>query len=531
VSADAHGQPDTEGGVAVGLPSGSRQVSIEQRRRLVGESLRIGNPGNRARDLPTQADPRHECQIALRVTDIRPYEHNPRRTANAKFAEIKASIRAMGIRNPLTVTRRPGETHFIVESGGNTRLLAVQQLWAETAESRFEKLSVLFRPWRSESYVLSAHMVENEQRGDMTFWDRACGVIAIKDRLEAEQGHALSLRQLEAELTAMGLATNPTSLSHYVFVTQRLRLLAESIPELSAQDIKTIQPRMNALKRHAQARAGIAEAALYASIFDPAIQQAADRYRQGEGFSAAQLCDACEVAVARHLDQPVAELRLDIDAIRRPGRDGAREIPSEPVTPTEPTAVSRHEEGSGVRNSPAVNGVDSRSVRTEPPAQRLTENVLSNISGHGHAHPTIADLALALARQAAICEHLRFDPMAPLGYWVTKHPVTAQELPSKGLRVWWLLAHLARAESGPRAAQISGDTGGGTAPTSPCDRDSSAFDPIHADATGLLDWLLDPEDAGATLAFLDALRQWRISRGQRSPAYVPAMLPASMGDA
>ena len=90
----------------------ARPASIEERRRLVAESLRIGNPGNNARDLPTQADPRHDCQIELKVDDIHPYEHNPRRATNAKFAEIKESIRSCGIRNPLTVTRRPGREAF-----------------------------------------------------------------------------------------------------------------------------------------------------------------------------------------------------------------------------------------------------------------------------------------------------------------------------------------------------------------------------------------------------------------------------------
>ena len=158
-----------------------RHASIEERRRLVSESLQVGNPGNRAKDLPEQADPRHDCQIEVKVEEIRPYEHNPRRANNAKFAEIKESIRATGIRNPLTVTRRPGEKHFVIEAGGNTRLLAVQQLWAETRDPRFEKLTVLFRPWRSDAHVLVAHLIENEQRGELTFWDRANGLVALPD--------------------------------------------------------------------------------------------------------------------------------------------------------------------------------------------------------------------------------------------------------------------------------------------------------------------------------------------------------------
>jgi len=106
----------------------SQKVSVDERRRLVAQSLQVGNPGNNARDLPGQtdasADGQFEHQIELNVDEIRPYENNPRRSVIVKFDDIKESIRTSGLRSPLTVTRRPGESHFIVEADGNTRLLA-----------------------------------------------------------------------------------------------------------------------------------------------------------------------------------------------------------------------------------------------------------------------------------------------------------------------------------------------------------------------------------------------------------------------
>ena len=41
----------------------SGKVSLDERRRLVAESLQVGNPGNNARDLAGQGDPRTESQI------------------------------------------------------------------------------------------------------------------------------------------------------------------------------------------------------------------------------------------------------------------------------------------------------------------------------------------------------------------------------------------------------------------------------------------------------------------------------------
>jgi len=288
----------------------SGKVSLDERRRLVAESLQVGNPGNNSRDLAGQGDPRTESQIELSIDEIRPYENNPRRAANAKFDDIKESIRTSGLRSPLTVTRRPGESHFIVEAGGNTRLLALRQLWAETRDPRFRKLAVLFRPWRSESHVLTAHLIENEQRGEMTFWDKACGIVALKSRLEAEQGRTLTLRPLEDALHALGLSVNTATLGLHLFATERLRTLGEAVADLSGLDIKTIQPRLNALKRYAQARTSSTEDELYAQVFEPVFRRIAQQYPHTGTFSVVATCEACEVALAHHLGEPVESLRL-----------------------------------------------------------------------------------------------------------------------------------------------------------------------------------------------------------------------------
>ena len=306
----------------------SGKVSVDERRRLVAESLRVGNPGNNARDLAGQVDPRAESQIELAVDEIQPYEHNPRRATNAKFDDIKESIRTSGLRSPLTVTRRPGESHFIVEAGGNTRLLALRQLWAETRDPRFRKLVVLFRPWRSESHVLTAHLIENEQRGEMTFWDKACGIVALKSRLEAEQGRTLTLRPLEDALHAFGLTVNTATLGLHLFATERLRILGEAVTDLSGLDVKTMQPRLNALKRYAQTRSSISEDDLYAQVFEPVFRRIAQQYPHTGTFSVAATCEACEVGLAHHLGEPVESLRL---ALRSKGEHESQADPSTPV--------------------------------------------------------------------------------------------------------------------------------------------------------------------------------------------------------
>ena len=466
----------------------ARQVSIEERRRLVAESLQVGNPGNRARDLPAHADPRLECQVELAVDDIRPYENNPRRAGNARFADIKESIRASGIRNPLTVTRRPGETHFIVEAGGNTRLMAIQQLWAETRDPRFRKLVVLFRPWRSESHVLSSHLIENEQRGEMTFWDKATGVVALKSRLEAEKDHALSLRQLEGELGGLGLSVNTATLAHYLFATERLRTLGECIPELSGLDVKTMQPRLNAMKRHAQSRASRTEEDLYASVFEPLFRRFADEYPQTRSFSAAAVCEACEEALARQLGEPVAQLRHALDSSSRSSRAGA-----EPCVPTplaRPAARAARDDASvSTANSSPFHPGDRFQPRTAHPTIP---------GGHTPAEQLIEQVRV-FAAMAGIADCVRLHPAAPLGYYLETLPIADSGLPVRQ-RAWCLLAG------------ISGQLDDAT-PTQ------------QLDATFLC-WLVDADDEDAS-AFWNILSLVRKSRGAgRSPPVANNSTPA-----
>lgn len=483
-------------GTVASAAATSRHVSVEARRRLVAESLQVGNPGNKSKDLPAQADPLHDCQIELAVDDIWPYENNPRRVSNTRFAQIKESIRATGIHNPLTVTRRPGEAHFIVEAGGNTRLLAIQQLWAETRDARFRRLMVLFRPWRSESHVLTAHLIENELRGEMTFWDKANGVVALKARLETEQGHALSLRQLDEAMKARGLSVNTATLAHYLFATERLRTLGKAITELSGLDVKVMQPRLNVMKRYAQTRASLAEDDLYVTVFEPVFRQAVEHYRQSQRFSALAVCRACEEALARQLDEPVAAVRAAQPSAR-----------SASVVGTADTGKIVFDRQVGKRGE--IRATDELSVMLA----RLIEQV-----------KCIADLA-------GIEDGLRLDAAAPLGYYmdgltIPEHGDTP--LPIRQC-AWWLLALASGQFDASAMATVPerfARDGSGNQNAAACRVQVNLPAAISFD-NGFFGWLVDTQDemASACWNVLTLVRALRLSTSKRHGMDFP--LPAS----
>ena len=445
------------GGTQVGTPV-IQKTSVDARRQLVAQSLQVGNPGNNARDLPGGPDARGsrdqlEHQIELTVDEIRPYENNPRRSKNVKFYDIKESIRTSGLRSPLTVTRRPGEAHYIVEAGGNTRLLALQQLWSETRDPRYRQIVVLFRQWRSESHVLSAHLIENEQRGEMSFWDKATGIVALKQRLEAEQLRALALRPLEDALHAAGLAVNTATLGLYLFASERLRTLGEAVVGLAGLDVKTLQPRLNAIKRYAQARGPLSEDDLYGKVFEPVFRRIAEKYPHTGEFSVAAICDACEAAMAAHLGESVDVLR-------------------EGLRPT----LARSGQGEALASL------------AEAPGTPPNSEVMAQVGRAELAPQGLDDLVRrvrAFADVAGLGDCVEPAPTSAAGFRLAARPEQGTSPPAQR-RAWWLLAGL------------SGQVDAQALPPVPIDRD-------------FIFWLADPADPSAT-AFWEVLACLRRAR-------------------
>lgn len=115
----------------------------------------------------TLSDPIADTPMVVTLDQLRPYDHDPRKKRNPAYEEIKASIRERGLDAAPAITRRPGEDHYIIRNGGNTRLAILRELWSETKDERFFRISCLFRPWpsRGEVVMLTGHLAENELRG------------------------------------------------------------------------------------------------------------------------------------------------------------------------------------------------------------------------------------------------------------------------------------------------------------------------------------------------------------------------------
>lgn len=167
-------------------------------------------------------DPITTTPMIVEIDKIDFYDHNPRRSPNDKFHEIKASMASSDIDQPLTITRRPGAQNYMVFKGGNTRLKAVKELYSETGEERFYRIHCLYQPWTKESDALLGHLKENDLRGDLIFIDRALAVRELKTLLEEETGETLSQRKLSATLKDRGYSISYTLIQWFDYAVDQL---------------------------------------------------------------------------------------------------------------------------------------------------------------------------------------------------------------------------------------------------------------------------------------------------------------------
>jgi len=176
-------------------------------------------------------DPIADTPMVVTLDELRPYELDPRLTRNPLFDDIKASIRERGLDAPPPITRRPGADHYIIRNGGNTRLAILRELWSETKEERFFRISCLFRPWpeRGEIVALTGHLAENELHGGLSFIERALGVAKARELYEQESGQPLSQSELARRLKADGY---PVPQPHISRMQEAIQHVLPAIPTL-----------------------------------------------------------------------------------------------------------------------------------------------------------------------------------------------------------------------------------------------------------------------------------------------------------
>ena len=323
------------------------------------------------------SDPIADTPMVVTLDQLRPYDHDPRKKRNPAYEDIKASIRERGLDAAPAITRRPGEGHYIIRNGGNTRLAILRELWSETKDERFFRISCLFRPWpsRGEVVMLTGHLAENELRGGLTFIERALGVEKAREFYEQESSAALSQSELARRLAADGF---PVQQSHISRMNDAVRYLLPAIPNvlyggLGRHQVERLSVMrkacMLAWERYAKGRTLVQD-------FDDFFQEVLSQFdTQADEFAPQRVQDELIGQMSEMLGIDYDVLALDLTesesrhralvsdptppsapaALPEPGtmaRPPAAPAPSDPTPAATPGSRAR-EGGSGTDGSPA----------------------------------------------------------------------------------------------------------------------------------------------------------------------------------
>ncbi|SDC40069.1 integrating conjugative element, PFGI_1 class, ParB family protein [Paracidovorax valerianellae] len=263
-------------------------------------------------------DPIADTPMVVTLDQLRPYDLNPRVTVNPLYAEIKASIRERGLDAAPAITRRPGEAHYTIRNGGNTRLAILRELWAETKDERFFRIPCLFRPWpaRGEIVALTGHLAENELHGSLTFIERALGVEKARELYEQENGgKPMTQAELARRLAADGY---PVPQPHISRMRDAVQYLLPAIPSLLYAGLGRHQvERLSLLRKageHAWAQRAIAQAPTmeFANLFQEVLS---GFDALPDGFSYERVQDELIGQMAQWLEADYDTLALDIAGV------------------------------------------------------------------------------------------------------------------------------------------------------------------------------------------------------------------------
>ena len=262
--------------------------------------------------------------IPVEIERIRCHGRNPRRQPNPEHERLRASIRTLGLDQPLVVTREPDSPEYTL-CGGSTRLRILRELFEETGDERFRRANCIVRPWEGESGVLLAHLRDNELHGGLTFIDRALAVLDARSLLEREHGAGrLGPQRLEILFRERGLGLGQAMIAVMLYAAEVLwpvmpQALSAGLGLSGVEGIRDLEHAARTIwaRREPDGVAPVDETGQ--TRFQQVFNELCRRY-DGPEWDIEPLRDALEYEISEELEQVRALVRLELEAELDSGR-------------------------------------------------------------------------------------------------------------------------------------------------------------------------------------------------------------------
>ena len=174
--------------------------------KLLENSIRSRLMDSAARNTPPEPLPELANRtLIVQISDLVEYERNPRVYPNPEHESIRESIRTRGLLQQLVITQIPGRDNYVLMQGGNTRLKCLRELYEETGEPKFNQILCEYRPWTSDDDLLIGHYIENEQRGNLNWYERSALICNLRSIFESRSKAPITDTDFERQAEAAGI--------------------------------------------------------------------------------------------------------------------------------------------------------------------------------------------------------------------------------------------------------------------------------------------------------------------------------------
>lgn len=416
-------------------------MSIKLTPDMVNASLNVGAPSITSKDLGRRNNPVVGMSMVLPISEIDFFGRNPRRIHDPEeFDRLKESIREIGVQQPVHVTTPPGSSRYMLAKGGNSRLLCLKQLLDETGNERYAKIPCIYVEYSSEEDILIAHLIENEQRAEMIFWDKACAYAEMRDVFQESSEKEVGARPLAKQFESKGLTVHYTKLSIYLYAADHLAALGHLCNKLSIQKATDLRSLSNSLQTSFKDACKDKDDTAFQEFWDQALENWANANADAEDLDVPALqkslrhafADTFEIEPDPHAGAVPPSGRLNNAPTSKAGADNAKSSHQSEASHHSPTLLDdeRGDNSStpGVQSDsvsrPPVDPADGADIRATGDAKDSSDSDNKSETQNEAAAPRTREQILAdiqdAARRLLACvriDSLLIDePKMPYGY-------------------------------------------------------------------------------------------------------------------
>ena len=323
------------------------------------------------------------ASINLRVEDVLFFDHNPRTERNAKYNELKDSVEESGIQQAMYVTKRPGSSQWMMAKGGNTRLAILQDLAKNGKDTKkWVHHDFLIKRYVNESDLLAAHLIENIQRSDMTFWDTAKGLMLMRGEMEKEQAITFKSSEFAEKLKLTGLTFQEVTLSNYEFAYEYLRGLGDHAQKIGLNDVRhQLRPQFNNLSS-ISSKAAEGDTEGFSTLYRVWVEGYPVEHKN---YDCSSLVKHIHSNACRFLDVGEEELTLMVEGFKRNPKASFAELRTPPPPAASPDFIPPSDDNSDGLDSENGSGNADGITTTDSVRDQGLANLTATLGGSGGA--------------------------------------------------------------------------------------------------------------------------------------------------